>query len=166
MGGIDTVTWAGAGSVPAQALRERTALVVISNPGAMPPLGGRHRLDLAFWDAVDPDLADRMLLSALGGKPTACVRLRGTLRGDGGWPWRPPMSADAHAIRGFVAGLPRDVRSLHVACEFGKSRSRAVAEWVARERGCDASGDTSGAANPVLAGLLRRLRLPPPAKAE
>ncbi len=150
------VSWSGAGEIERMARCDGVALIVLSNPGTIREATGRHRLDLEFWDATEVDLVDRLLLAALGHAPDRCVALRSRFRRSD-WDWRPPMRADAQRIAGFVSGLPVDVGRVHVACEFGRSRSRAVAEWLGALYGTMPVGDRGGTPNPILSRLLSKV---------
>lgn len=132
------------------------AAILIMNPGTAPlPYGFRRTLVLTFWDVQSVDRLDAVLIRLLGGNAERCTAWRDRLRQDGSWPWRPPLPEDAEAVRRFVDSLPEEVCELHVACEYGRARSRAIAEWAAARLSCPAEGDRSHAsANALLAGYL------------
>lgn len=135
----------------------RTAVIWILNP-EMKPFNRRagHELTLHFWDRSDLPPGDHVVATLLGRWPDVCCTTRRLLFGDnGGWPWRPPLRRDADDIKAFVQGLPDDVCRVIVACEFGMSRSRAVAEWLAAKTGTVAVGNrTKGEPNGRLSDLL------------
>lgn len=140
---------------------EDVAAIYLLNPGMDPPKRrSKHELVLSFWDRTELSGLDAAVAGLLGGRPALCVRARAFMLGDnGGWPWRPPLSDDARRIAAFVDSLPHEVTTFVVACEFGRSRSRAVAEWIASRRGIEAKGNHfRGVANPLLRRLLSRVR--------
>lgn len=136
---------------------ENTAAIMVLNPDTPEvTLRYKHILILRFWDHARLDLIDGLLARYLGGNPALCVSIRASLRRDSGWPWRPPLAADAQAVSGFLEALPPEITELDVACEYGRSRSRAIAEWVALGNGVEAEGNRAkGRPNPRLTYLLR-----------
>lgn len=134
-----------------------TAAIMILNPDTLETeLRYKHVLILRFWDHAKLDLIDSTIARLFGHRPDLCVDIRARLRRKSAWPWRPPLSADADQIVAFLASLPPEVTEVDVACEYGRSRSRAVAEWIAHESGIEATGNrTKGRPNPRLAFLLR-----------
>ncbi len=144
------------GAILAEDFGEKTALVQILNPGMIPyDIRCERQLVLSFWDRTELDFKEGAVARMFGGKPDLCVRLHRTFMGDnGGWPWRPPLADDARRIREFVDAVPEGWDFVTI-CEFGRSRSRAVAEWIAGRRKIEAVGDTKkGKPNALLAGLL------------
>jgi len=135
-----------------------TAVVRIHNPGRedIPADGWGGVLELRFWDVDDDSLslAERAVAALLGRWPDLCTDLGNGLFAKGGWPWRPFLAADAMAITRFVAGLPDGVTDLVVSCEFGRSRSRGVAEALAVRLGVPADGMSRGYANRRVARLM------------
>ncbi|WP_327209930.1 hypothetical protein [Rhizobium leguminosarum] len=134
-----------------------TAVIWILNPGMKPfPRRAAFETSLAFWDRSELPPLDHLIASLFGRWPEACCAIRRALCGDnGGWPWRPPLSHDAEAVKGFVDDLPAYVSRVVVACEFGISRSRAVAEWIAASVGTTAIGNRAkGEPNARLSDLL------------
>jgi hypothetical protein len=131
--------------------------IIILNPDTFEPdLKYENFLVLRFWDHAKLDVIDHWIARVFGRNPELCVRMRSRIRRKrSAWPWRPPLIADAIAVRDFLANLPSDVKEIDVSCEYGRSRSRAVAEWIASENGIRAVGNREkGRANPRLAGLL------------
>jgi hypothetical protein len=134
-----------------------TAVIWILNPD-MKPVQRRtkHELTVTFWDRSALPPGDFLIAALFGRWPSLCCTVRRVVCGDnGGWPWRPPLSHDADAIHKFVDGLPDTIVRVLVACEFGQSRSRAVAEWMAAATAGIAIGDASkGLPNSRLSDLL------------
>lgn len=133
------------------------AVIWILNPGMTPYASrGVREIVVSFWDRSDLEPGDHLVASLFGRWPRVCCAVRRMLLGDnGGWPWRPPLSHDAAVLRRFVEGLPDETTRVLVACEFGISRSRAVAEWIAATTGGTAVGDRSrGEPNGRLSDLL------------
>ena len=133
-----------------------TAFVHILNPGMEPPpRRSNFELSVAFWDRNQLDFGETFLAWLFGGRPKICTWFYDRLiDNNDGWPWRPPLTYDARRIRSFVDSVP-STYDFAVACEYGRRRSRAVAEWIAYHRGIVAAGDRSrGQANPLLADLL------------
>lgn len=151
------IAWMSWDACLASTITGDTAVIWILNPG-MRPFRRRAAFEtsLAFWDRSALPPMDYLIASVLGRWPSACCAVRRALCGNnGGWPWRPPLIADARQLKRFVDQLPDDVARVVVACEFGLSRSRAVAEWLAHSTGSRAVGDHSkGAPNARLADLL------------
>jgi hypothetical protein len=155
---IATARWMSWNESLSEEIGEKTAVVQILNPGMAPfQLGVRRQLVLSFWDRTELSFGETILAKLFGSRPSLCVRLHRLFLGDnGGWPWRPPLAADADQIRKFVNDVPEGWSFL-VTCEYGRSRSRAVAEWIALHRKIKIVGDRSrGTANVLLADLLFR----------
>jgi len=155
---IATVRWMSWNESLSEEIGEKTAVIQILNPGMAPfQLGVRRQLVLSFWDRIELTFGETILAKLFGGRPSLCVRLYRLFFGDnGGWPWRPPLADDAEQIRKFVDEVPEGWSFL-VTCEYGRSRSRAVAEWIALHRKIKIVGDRSrGTANVLLADLLFR----------
>ena len=111
------------------------AMLSICNPGWPIPLddGFGAVLRLEFSDVDDravPAWRDAAagLAHRLGRADLERLALN---RRNGGWPVVPFSCGDAAAIIDFVRTLPAEVRVLLIHCEYGKSRSRAVAEFLA-----------------------------------
>lgn len=137
-------------------LGEKTAVIQILNPGMSPfQIGARRELVLSFWDRTTLTFGETLIARLFGHRPDICVSLYRFFFGDnGGWPWRPPLKADADAIRKFVEGIPEGW-SFVVTCEYGRSRSRAVASWIAAHRRIKTGGGRDvGTANVLLADML------------
>lgn len=133
-----------------------TAVIQILNPGMQPfHLEAKRQLVLGFWDRIELTFGETILARLFGNRPEMCVRMHRLLFGNnGGWPWRPPLADDATRIRAFVDGIPEGWNFV-VTCEYGHSRSRAVAEWIASRRKIQAVGSRErGTANVLLADLL------------
>lgn len=133
-----------------------TAVIQILNPGMQPfQIGARRQLVLSFWDRSELTFGETILTRIFGNRPALCVRLHRLFFGNnGGWPWRPPLADDARRIQEVVDGIP-DGWNFVVTCEYGHSRSRAVAEWIASRRKMQAVGSRErGTANVLLADLL------------
>lgn len=136
--------------------------IIILNPDTFEPeLRYENYLVLRFWDHAGLDLIDHWIARLFGRNPSLCVRIRSKIRRKrSAWPWRPPLIADAIAVRDFLANLPEDITEIDVSCEYGRSRSRAVAEWIASENGIRAVGNREkGRANPRLVHLLKETAL-------
>lgn len=151
------VRWMSWGECLAEPLGDETAIIYVLNPG-MDSFHQRskHELVLSFWDRFELPLSETILVKLFGSRPELCVSLRRLFLGDnGGWPWRPPLADDARRIREFVDQVAPSVQRFVIACEFGKSRSRAIGEWLAATRGYQPVGDRAhGTANVILADLL------------
>jgi hypothetical protein len=151
-----TSKWMSWGRSLAEDFGERTAFIQILNPDMRPfNLGARQQLVLSFWDRSELQPGEAILAKLFGSRPDLCVRMHRLFLGNnGGWPWRPPLADDARSIREFVDGIPQGWDFV-VTCEFGHSRSRAVAEWIAARRQIGAVGDDSrGSPNARLSALL------------
>lgn len=137
-------------------IEEKTAVILILNPDAEhPPINAERHLILSFWDRTNLNFRERVLVRLFGNRPDVCVRLQRILMGDNsGWPWRPPLADDARRIKEFVDSVPEDW-SFIVLCEYGRSRSRAVAEWIVARRKIEADGFRgAGRPNAILEKLL------------
>jgi hypothetical protein len=137
-------------------LGERTAVIQILNPGMQAfDLGAKRQLVLGFWDRHSLTFGETVIAQLFGNRPELCVRMHRLCLGDnGGWPWRPPLADDARRIREFVDAVP-DEWDFLVTCEYGHSRSRAIAEWIATRRKMQAIGSREGgSANVLLSDLL------------
>lgn len=151
------VRWMSWGECLAEPLGDETAIIYVLNPGMDAyPRRSRHELVLSFWDRSELPLSETILARLFGSRPDLCVSLRRLFLGDnGGWPWRPPLSDDARRIRKFVNEVPSSVRRYAVACEFGRSRSRAIGEWLAATKGYQPVGDRAhGMPNVILSDML------------
>ncbi len=153
---IATARWMSWGESLTEDFGGPTAVVQILNPGMQPfQLGAKHQLVLSFWDRQELSFGETILARLFGSRPALCVRMHRLFFGNnGGWPWRPPLADDARRIREFVDGIPSEWDFV-VICEYGHSRSRAVAEWIASRRKLQAVGSRGrGTANVLLADLL------------
>lgn len=153
---IATVRWMSWGESLSEEFGRPTAVIQILNPGMLPfHLEARRELVLSFWDRNELSFGETILTRLFGNRPALCVRLHRLFFGNnGGWPWRPPLADDARRIREFVDGIPEGWDFV-VVCEYGRSRSRAVAEWIASRRKLQVVGDRGrGTANVLLADLL------------
>jgi hypothetical protein len=117
---------------------------------------------LEFWDEEDIHLPGmkRLIADRLGGRASLCLAVGRWLFGDGsGWVWRPFLPADAARIRALARDLKdRPISRIYVSCEYGRSRSRAVAEWLASECGTVATGNMKGRPNRRVVRLLDECR--------
>lgn len=137
-------------------LGETTAVIQILNPGMSAfQIGASKQLVLSFWDRTTLTFGEALLARIFGSRPSICVKAHRVFFGNnGGWPWRPPLKADAVEIRQFVDGIPAGW-SFIVTCEYGRSRSRAVAEWIAAHRKIKTAGERArGTANVLLLDML------------
>lgn len=156
---ITAVEFMSLGKLQARTLSPTDATIVILNADTpFPPKQGRRRLTLTFWDTTSLSLPERLLVALLGNNPDLCVKVRNLLARDrNGWPWRPPMKGDAVQVASFVRNLPKEVNTVLVACEYGQSRSRAIAEWIGKQVKAPVTGDESKRPNPILAALLKKV---------
>ncbi len=138
--------------------RGNVAGIIVLNPDTFEPeLPYDNVLVLRFWDHARLDIIDRFLARIFGRRPDLCVRVRSMFRGKkSAWPWRPPLAADAISVREFLENLPPGIDEIDVSCEYGRSRSRAIAEWIASRNGIAAIGNREkGSPNARLETLLR-----------
>lgn len=155
------VTWHSRGEIPGLSPAPGSALIEIVNPG-WSAIGESSRwgayLGLEFWDEDDVHLPGmkRVIADRLGGNAALCLAVGRWLFGDGGgWVWRPFLAADAVRVRALARQVKdRSISRIHVACEYGRSRSRAVAEWLAGECGTVATGNRKGRPNARVVRLL------------
>jgi predicted protein tyrosine phosphatase len=155
----NTVRFISWGASLAEEFGGQIALIQILNPGMTPyNIRCERQLVLSFWDRNELDLKEGIIARLFGKRPDLCVLLHRTLLGDnGGWPWRPPLTDDARRIKEFVDSIP-DAWDFVVICELGRSRSRAVAEWISNRRKIQAVGNTAkGNPNSLLVALLSAL---------
>lgn len=123
----------------------RSAVIFIDNPpGYVPDLSDYGAgICLAFWDYEPKSLFEKILLrSSLSDRALAGIGqsiFRST--------WRPLFQSDAKKIVDFGLALPEQIDTLICVCEFGRSRSRAVAEFFAHYYQVESFGDKSLKAN-------------------
>ncbi len=126
------------GNIP---LGERCAVISISSPGNIPYVDfPTHTLQLTFSDLENPgkfgSILDRLMM-ALGNGPAGRF-------GEAYWRYQsevkqavvPFRRCHAVSIYHFVASLPASIETLYIHCDFGKSRSPAVAFALQRLFGC------------------------------
>jgi hypothetical protein len=152
---ITTAKWMSWGESLSEQFGEKTAVIQILNPGMQPYQIGAHReLVLSFWDTRELTFGETILARLFGNRPQLCLKLQRMFYGDLGWPWRPPLACDAKRIKDFVDNTPAGWDFI-VTCEYGQSRSRAVAEWIAFHRKIKPVGSkTRGTPNILLSDLL------------
>ena len=151
-----TVKWTSLPLGYFEKIGEKTAVIQILNPDTDDPypIKAERQLVLSFWDRTHLNFRERIIAHLFGNKPDLCVRMHRIFIGDnGGWPWRPPLADDVRRIKEFVDSVPEDW-SFMVLCEFGRSRSHAVAEWIAAHRKIQADGFSYGGPNELLATML------------
>lgn len=155
--GLKTVRFMRWQAMTSRKPNKNAAAILILNPDTFEPDVPYERvLTLRFWDHAGLDLVDHWIARLFGRNPERCVSIRNQLRRKkSAWPWRPPLQADARDIRDFLNSLPAEISEIDVACEYGRSRSRAVAEWIAAKNKIEATGSREkGRPNPRLVKLL------------
>lgn len=129
------------------------AVIYIDNPPAYPPKfnGYAGGLSLAFADYV-PRSKLEIFVAKAKVSTTTKIWVGKQLFGSR---WRPMLTNDAQSIHDFLQAMDKSqIERIVCVCEYGKSRSRAVAEYLARRLYIKATGDTSGTANPWVLDVL------------
>lgn len=124
------------GNIP---LGERCAVISISSPGNLPYVDfPTHTLQLTFSDLENPgkhgSILDRLIMAFPAGR-----------FGEAYWRYRsevkqavvPFRRCHAVSIYHFVERLPASIETLYIHCDFGNSRSPAVAFALQRIFGCE-----------------------------
>lgn len=120
---------------------KKSAVIFIDNPPGYTPDISEYGCGIFFnfWDYEPKSFLEKQLLKI----PFADETLIKIGQNIFHKTWRPIFYSDAKKIKAFVLSLPADIDSVICVCEFGRSRSRAVAEYLAAYYGVESVGDKS-----------------------